>query len=110
MYFEEMTLDRIGPKKVFRHYIQEWMQHRRLNQARTAERMDTDQATISKLLNGKLRMSDVWLFGFAEALDVDVADLFRDPKRPTQEELLAGLSDDDTRKVISMIEAFKRAG
>lgn len=105
-----MTVDRIGPRHAHRHYIREWMRKRGLSQAKVADRMDTDQATVSKLLTGKLRISDIWLYGFAEALDVAVPDLFRDPKRPTQDELLAGLSEEDTRKVISMIEAFKRAG
>ena len=105
-----MTVPRIGPKKAFKHYIREWMKVRGLNQSRIAERLETEQAAISKLLNGKQQLTETWLLGFAEALDLEVADLFRDPKRPTQEELLAGLSSTDAKKVISMIEAFKKVG
>lgn len=101
---------RIGRKKPLKHFIREWMKHRGLNQARIAERLEVETGTVSKLLNGKLRLSDIWLVGFAEALNVDVPDLFRDPNRPTQNELLEGLSEEDTRKVISIIEAFKKAG
>lgn len=89
------------------------MKKRDLNQSRLAERMDTTTGTISKLLatTGKYRMAmtDEWLVGFAEALDIEVVDLFRDPNRPTREELLEGLSDADTKKIISMIDAYKQA-
>lgn len=101
------TMNRIGPKKPFRHYIHEWIQHRDLDGVRMAGRMDVEPGTISKLLSGKMRLSDKWLVGFAEALDVEVIDLFRDPRRPTREELLAGLSEDDVQKVIQIIEVMK---
>lgn len=104
-----LCMTRIGPKSPHRHYIIEWMDHLGLNQSQVAGRMDTEQATVSKLLTGRQRLSDVWLYGFADAFDIEVADLFRDPNRPTQAELLEGLSEEDTRKVISIIQAFKQA-
>ncbi len=89
----------IGNKKKMRHFIREWMKYRGLNQATIANRLEVERSTISKLLSGQMRLSDIWLIGFAEALDVEVGDLFRDPKRPTQDELLAGLSDDDQIRI-----------
>lgn len=101
---------RIGPKKPFRHYISEWMERKKLSQVEVAGRMECEPGTVSKLLSGKMRLSDVWLAGFAHALDVEIPDLFRDPNRPTQDDLLRGVSDSQRAQIISVIEALKRAG
>jgi len=103
-------MTRIGPSKPFRHYIPEWMEKKGVNQERLAGRLDCESSTISKLLTGRQRLSDVWLSGIAAALDVEVADLFRDPKQPTREELLAGLTEDQKRTVITLINALRAAG
>jgi transcriptional regulator with XRE-family HTH domain len=102
--------ERIGPLKPFRHYIREWMEKREINQERMAGRLEIESGTVSKLLSGRMRLSDKWLSAFAAALDVEVADLFVDPNRPTQADLLAGLSDDQRATVISLIEMLKRTG
>ena len=101
--------DRIGPKKPFRHFIKEWIEYRDLNQERIAWRMETESGTISKLLTGRMRMSDKWLVGFATALDCEVADLFVDPNRPTQDELLAGLDDASKAIVIDLIQKLRKS-
>jgi len=98
---------RIGHKVPFRHFIKEWMDHRSVNQEKMAGRLEVESGTISKLLTGRQRLSDKWLTGFAWALDVDVADLFRDPMRPTREELLEGLDDDQVEKVIQIISVIR---
>lgn len=103
-------IDRIGPRKPFRHYIREWMEYKDVSQERLAGRMDVESGTISKLLNGHMRMSDKWLTGIATALDVEVADLFRDPRQPTREELLAGLDDEQVRQIIQIIDTFRKTG
>lgn len=109
VYAGTMT-ERIGPLKPFRHYIREWMEKREINQERMAGRLEIESGTVSKLLSGRMRLSDKWLSAFAAALDVEVADLFIDPNRPTQADLLAGLSDDQRATVISLIEMLKRTG
>jgi transcriptional regulator with XRE-family HTH domain len=100
----------IGPRKAFRHYIREWMEKKDVNQERLAGRMEVESGTISKLLSGRMRMSDKWLVGFAEALDVDVSDLLLDPNRPTQEDLLEGLDEESRATVINLIKVLRRAG
>lgn len=97
----------IGPTKPFKHYIREWMDYRGVNQERLAGRLEVESSTVSKLLTGRQRLSDVWLSGIAGALDVEVADLFRDPNRPTREELLAGLTDDQVSQVIQIINVLR---
>lgn len=103
-------MKRIGPSKPFRHFIPEWMEKKGVNQERLAGRLECESSTISKLLTGRQRLSDVWLSGIAAALDVEVADLFRDPKQPTREELLTGLTDDQKTIVINLINVMRQSG
>lgn len=103
-------VDRIGPSKPFRHFIREWMDKRGLNQAQIAGRLEIETGTVSKLINGHMRMSDKWLAGFAWVLNVEVGDLFRDPNTPTQQELLDGLTDDQRETVINLINMLRKAG
>lgn len=103
-------MDRIGPRKAFKHFIREWMDYKNVNQEALAGRLEVESSTISKLMTGRQRMSDKWLVGIATALDVEVADLFRDPLRPTRDELLAGLDDEQVQKVIQIIDVFKKDG
>ncbi len=104
-----MTKDRIGPRKPHRHFIREWMKAKGLTQEKLAARLGITQGTISKALKSKTVLTEEYLVGIADALDVDVADLFRDPASPTREELLRGLSDTEKLTVIRMIEALKNA-
>ncbi len=103
-------MKRIGPTKPFRHFIREWMEEKGVNQERLAGRLEVESSTVSKLLTGRQRLSDVWLSGIAWALDVEVADLFRDPARPTQEQLLEGLSDEQKHTVLNLISVLKQTG
>ena len=43
----------------------------------------------------------------AEAMELDVPDLFRDPNMPTQEELLAGLDDEQMQQVVQIISVIR---
>lgn len=103
-------MDRIGPRKPFRHYIREWMDKKAINQERLAGRLDVEASTVSKLLTGRMRLSDVWLSRIAWALDVEVSDLLQDPEAPSREALLEGLDEDQKATVINLIEMLKRAG
>lgn len=86
------------------------MEHKGVSQERLAGRMDIESGTISKLMNGHMRMSDKWLTGIATALDVEVGDLFRDPTRPTRDELLEGLDEQQVQQVIQIIDTFRKTG
>lgn len=100
-------IDRIGPTRPTRLYIREWMEavNPTLDNERLAERMGIAPGTLSKLLNGRMKMTVEYLEGIASAIGVDdVAKLFHDPKRPTVDELLRGLPPDEERRVISMVE------
>lgn len=97
---------RIGRRRPYRLFIREWMEHRGLDNRRIAERMDCTEGTVSKLLNDDMRMTTDWLARFAYALDVEVADLYRDPSAPTQADLLRGVPEDDLPTVMRILKTF----
>ncbi len=86
------------------------MKAKGLTQEKLADRMGITQGTVSKALKSKTILTEEYLVGIASALDVDVADLFRDPASPTQEELLRGLTEPERQTVIRMIDALRNAG
>lgn len=93
-------------------FLQEWMDKFQLSGEEMAGRMDCSPGTVSKLLNGKMKITEEWKARFVDALghDVTVPDLYRHPDRPTQEDLLRGLSDDQKDRVIKAIRAFTGMG
>lgn len=97
-------IDRIGSKRPSRLYIREWIKKRSLDQKRIAERMNCEPGTVSKLLNGSMEMTTKWLGLFADALDLSVPELFRDPAAPTRDELLAAGTPDELRQAIRLIQ------
>lgn len=100
-------IDRIGPRKPPRIFVREWMKHRKVTQTTVAERMDCGTGTVSKLLSGKMEMTTYWLAGFAEALQVEPVDLFRDPNTPTQLDLLRGETPAKQAEIVRVIKALK---
>ena len=105
-----MSTLRIGPRRLHRHFIKAWMKKKGITQEKLAGRLEIAQGTVSKILKKPSAMSEEYLYGIAEALDLNVQDLFRDPARPTQEDLLAGLTDDQRQTVVTMVEALRKAG
>ena len=103
-----MAKDRIGPRKPHRHFIREWLKAKGITQEKLADRLGISQGTVSKALKSKTILTEEYLVGIADALDVDVADLFRDPASPTREDLLRGLTDTEKLTVIRMIEALRK--
>lgn len=109
-YFKAM--DKIGSKRPQRLFIREWIEHLGLDQKRLAERMDVTEPTVSRLLSGKRKMTLDYLFGFADALNVPVSNLYRDPDMPSREELLSRLSDREFGEVLDFADYLvaKRTG
>lgn len=78
-----------------------------------AERMGTTPATISRLLNGKRKMTLEWLYAFSRALGVPIAELFSPPSEPadTEGQLRAamvafGVHEDDLGRAVSAVKIF----
>lgn len=99
---------RIGPKKPPRNFVKKWMEKRELNQTDVANRLEVGSGTISKVLAKPEAMNAKWLAAFADVLEIEVPDLFRDPDRPTQEDLLKGLSDAQRSMLFDMVAVVKK--
>jgi len=70
----------IAKAKPYRLFIREWIYAKSLNQKTVAERMECAPATLSRLINKRMGLTDKWLSRIAYVLDVEVTDLFRNPQ------------------------------
>lgn len=84
------------------------MEHRHLDQRRVAERMETKEGTVSKLMNGKMKMTQEWLAAFAFAFNVDVTSLYHHPEKPTADEMLRQLPPEKRQQAIDYLEFLIR--
>lgn len=74
-------------------FIRERMKYPRLTGEVLAERMSTTPATVSRLLNGKRKMTLEWLFAFSKALDTPISELFLPPQQDDRVYGEAAISD-----------------
>lgn len=102
-----MSIARIGTRHPSRLFLKEWIAYRGLEQRHVAERMDIEPGTVSKLINGRMRLTIEYLAGFADALDCSVSDLFRHPETPTRDELLAMGTPEELRAAMQLVQMAK---
>ncbi len=94
-----------------RLHLREWRKHLGLTQEQLAARLNATKGQVSKLENGKQNWDRVWVARIAEALDLsDEASLFRDPKAPTQEDLLSRATPAQRGLAIALIETALKTG
>lgn len=99
---------RIGPKTPVKLFIAEWREKRDgMNQDQLANRVGTTKSSISRWETGERDITLGALAAIAEALDVEVEDLYRDPARPSADALLKGMDDTTRRQAFRLIEALK---
>lgn len=99
-YNGDMTSD-IGTKRPARLYIRQWLKQMRLDQKDVAELMGVEPGTLSKLLSGKMDMTTDYLGRIADALNLSVKQLFKDPAAPFS-------ADDLTDEDLKVAEAFSQ--
>jgi len=97
---------RIGPKRPFRLYIAEWREKAGLTQEQLAERVGTSKASISRWETGERDPTAKVLAAIAYALDREVADLFRDPARPSPDALLAERINGQLQRAVRLINTL----
>lgn len=102
-----MPITRIGTRHPSQLFLREWIDERRLEQRQVAERMGIEPGTVSKLINGRMKLTIEYLSGFDDALDIAVSDLFRHPRTPTQNELLAMGTPEQLRAAMQLIQTMK---
>lgn len=101
----------IPKSELRRHYVREWRKFRGLTQEQLAERTPFTSGAISHLETGRTHYTQEMLEALAYALDCRPGDLLnRDPNKEGEVvDLFDGLSDDDRRRAVLMIEALKSA-
>ena len=95
---------RIGPIKPPHVFIREWIDHSGLDQQIIADRMGCAPGTLSKLINGGMKLTNEWIARIANALDVSFLDLFHHPDRPTSEDLLRDVPDEKREEIVGVIK------
>lgn len=110
---------RIGPQKPFKHFLKEWRIEAGLTQQQLADRLPvgddgkpTGKDQISRWESGKRDMTMSVQAALAEALGFpdDPGRLFRDPKRPSVDELLRMTSPERRSQIIAVVETMLRTG
>jgi transcriptional regulator with XRE-family HTH domain len=97
---------RINPKRSSdRHYIAEWRMKRGLSQEALADRIGTTKATISRWENNERDITFMALVAVAEALDLRVIDLLRDPGEPSADALLRQ-NPEKRQGAVEMVKTF----
>src|SRR4051812_17984814 len=86
--YPERMVARIGPNKPVRVFLREWRQHFRLSQDELAARLNTSKATVSRKENQKRGYDVGYIAAVAEVLGREFTEMFSDPARPTQADLL----------------------
>jgi transcriptional regulator with XRE-family HTH domain len=86
------------------------MEKRELTDERLAGRLNVERETVNRWRNYPQRLSLPRIEEIAEALELDPADLWRHPDRPSADALLRDASDDVQAKAVEMIGILLRTG
>lgn len=77
-------------------YITEWFEARGLNDEQVANRIDppVDRATVFRWRKEQHRLNPEKIGKLADALDIDSAELYRPPSRPSLDAIIRDAPDD----------------
>jgi transcriptional regulator with XRE-family HTH domain len=78
-----------------------------MSQEQLANRIGSTKSSVSRWETGERDITLGALGAIAEALDCQVADLYRDPSRPSADALLQGMDDTTRRQAFRLIEALR---
>ena len=96
----------IGSRRPLRFFVQEWRKKKGLTQQQLADRINVTKATVSKLERGEMDMSGAYMAMISDALAIDPESLLHDPDRPTPNELLRGVPEQDILKALEIIRVM----
>jgi transcriptional regulator with XRE-family HTH domain len=99
---------RIRPRTPIRLYLAKWRDRKGLTQQQVADRLETSDVTISRWETGERRPDLNAQAAYAEALGIELPDLWRDPDRPSADELLRGQPQDVVDQAMNIIKAIRR--
>lgn len=100
---------RIGPKRPIRLFLAQWRNKVGLTQQQVADRLETSDVTISRWETGERRPNLDAQAAYAEALGIELPDLWRDPEQPSADELLRGQPPEIVDQAFKVIRAIRRA-
>ena len=99
---------RIGPRRPLRLYLVEWREQKGVTQEQLATRLGTTHVTISRWETQKRQPDLNAQAAIAEALGIELVDLFRHPDRPSADALLRGQPPEVVENALKMILAIRR--
>lgn len=99
---------RIGPRRPVRLFLAEWREKKELTQEQLGARLGTSHVTISRWETGKRRPDLNAQAACAEALGIELQDLWRHPKQPSADELLRDQPAEVVDQAIRLIQAIRR--
>lgn len=91
-------------------YIEEWMEHRGLNDSRMGERIGVDRATVHRWRNEQHRLNPSKIAKLADALDIDSTDLYRLPARPSIDAIVEGAPEEVQSMVVDIARRMTGKG
>jgi transcriptional regulator with XRE-family HTH domain len=93
------------PRKLF---LKEWRKAKGLTQERLAARLETTAATISRIETGEINYTRESLESLAAALDIEPADLLRDPGAADYQlwRIITGLKPEAQARALRVIRAL----
>lgn len=101
---------RIRSSKPVRHYLKEWRIKSGKTQQQLADLLDTDKGQISNWESYKRGMTMEVQAALAFALGIEPEALYRDPERPSADELLKFATPEKQREVFRVIRVMLGTG
>lgn len=99
---------RLQPQQPVRNYIREWRAHFKLSGEALGERLGTDKGQVSRWENDKRGLDVNVAAAIAEAMGLTFFDLFRDPRVPSADAMLDGVSPEDRAGAIETLDTYLR--
>lgn len=104
------TTPRIGQRRRAHLYIDEWFEHRGLNDAKVAAKLEIDRTTVWKWRTNPSRLDPGKMEALAAALDIEPAELYRPPTRPSLDAITKDFPDDLQQKAAEIVRLLGKTG
>lgn len=101
---------KVGPRVPRRIYLSEWMDERKMSDEQLGEALGFERETVNRWRNYPQRLSLPRMEEIAAVLDIEPADLWRHPGRPSADALLRDAPEDVQAKAVEMIGILIRTG
>ena len=83
-----------NPSKRGQLYLREWMEYRGLSDEQLALSLDVERTTVNRWRRFPSRLDPAKMIEIAEALNIEPADLFRPPDRPSLDAMIQGAPEE----------------